>query len=101
MTSCERCGRSPAQLSHRLRQRVCWRCYHCSLTADELAEARRTERQRGLARVIRGAADRVKGWRKQKLRDRALLIELADHEDEVIALVDEVRGLGVRIEVKQ
>jgi hypothetical protein len=96
-----RCGRSPAHWSERLGRPVCWRCYHCSFTDAELAEARRFERQRGLAQVIRGVAERAKGRRRQMLRDRAVLIELAEHEDEVIELVDEVRALGVRLEVKR
>lgn len=101
--ACDRCNASgPAvAYAHRLDQQVCWRCYHCSFSAEELDEAARIERQQGLARVIRGAAARVEGRRQQQLRDRALLIELAGSAEDVIVLVDEVRALGVRLEVKR
>jgi hypothetical protein len=59
------------------------------------------ELQHGLATVIRGAAERADGRRQQQLRDRGLLVEVADHEQDVISLIDEVRALGVRLEVKR
>ena len=102
MTNCTRCYRDRGvAFSHRLREPVCWRCLHCSLSATELAEAKRIEHQRGLARVIRGAAERAAGRRQQPLRDRALLIEVADSAEDVITLIDEVRDLGVRLEIKR
>jgi hypothetical protein len=100
--TCARCN-SDGQVAfaHRLGEQVCWRCYHCSFTAEELAEAKRVERQRGVARVIRGAAQRADGPRKQKLRDCALLIEITDSVDEVLELIGEVKDLGVRLEVRR
>jgi hypothetical protein len=98
--TCERCGSGRAAHSHRLRQPVCWRCYHCTFTAAELAEAERVETQHGLAKVIRGVAERVEGCReRQLLRDRAGLIEVAERDEDAIALVDQVRALGVRLKV--
>ena len=98
--TCERCGDDVA-FSHRLDRLVCPRCYHCSFTAAELTEAKRVQRQGGLARVIRGVAERADGPRRQRLRDRALLIEVADREEDVLPLIDEVRALGVRLEVRR
>jgi hypothetical protein len=98
--TCDRCGRDGhAAYCHRLVEQVCWRCSHCTFTDAELAEAERIETQRGLARVVRGVAERAGGRREQQLRDRALLIEVADRDEDVTALIDQVRALGVRLKV--
>ncbi|MGH2964770.1 MAG: hypothetical protein ACRDMH_05240 [Solirubrobacterales bacterium] len=62
-------------------------------------DTERIERQRAVASAIRGAIERMTDRPRWKmLRDRALLIEVADHVDEVLELLDEVRDLGVEIE---
>jgi hypothetical protein len=62
-------------------------------------DVERIERQRAVATAIRGAIERMTDRRRWRmLADRALLVEVADHVDEVLELLDEVRSLGVEIE---
>lgn len=63
-------------------------------------EAERIDRQGKVAKVVRHAADQVPGSRRRMLRDRALLVEVADSSDEVLELLSELKALGVDVERK-
>lgn len=93
---CQRCGRGWGETlrSNAAGAVVCREC-HCRAAAGP--DDDRIETQAEIARVIRTAARDVDGPRRWKLADRALLIALAEDEQTVIALLDEVRRLGVEV----
>ncbi len=101
--ACKRCSASRRDVaySHRLRQRVCWRCYHASFTSEQIAEFDRGDRQRGIAQTIRGSLGRIDEPRQQAVRDCALLVETSGSVDEVLELVDELADLGLHLEVRR
>jgi hypothetical protein len=97
--TCPRCGKRAREIHHSIAAggRVCRSCH---LRAVPDGDSQRIARQGAIARAIRGAIENIDGPNRQKLADRALLIEVADSTDQVLELLDEVERLGVKLQVQ-
>src|SRR5262245_3445537 len=96
-SACQGCGSRRSAYSERMGAMCCLSCYQASFSREVVAESDRAHRQRAIARSIRRAAERVADHRRQKLLNRALLIETAASVGEVEMLLGVVERLGIAV----